>query len=63
MLCVCAVEGTLETNLFCTMVDVDESGGEICWAETTLTVLSGPQKVTVKESAIGISVTVISSST
>lgn len=45
------------------MVDVDESGGEICWAETTLTVLSGPQKVTVKESAIGISVTVISSST
>lgn len=40
MLCICAIEGTLETNLFCIMVDVDESGGEICWAETTLAVLA-----------------------
>lgn len=45
------------------MVDVDESGGEICWADTTLAVLSGPQKVTMKESDIRISVIVISRST
>lgn len=44
------MEAALETSQFCTMIDVDESDGEMCWAEKALAVLSGPLKVESRES-------------
>ena len=44
------MEAALETSQFCTMIDVDESDGTMCWAEKALAVLSGPLEVESRES-------------
>lgn len=48
-LCLSYGKCTGNQSQLCTVVNVDESNGEICWAQGALAVLSGPLKAAMRE--------------